>query len=67
MLDVCDKGTWEETVWELGSEMDSPRRALLRLLVLAGPGLDHEEDSDAEGPAVRLTAAAAAADSDRTC
>lgn len=45
--------------------MDSPCRALLRLLILTGPVVDKEEDDEAERDVGRLIVAVA--DSDPTC
>lgn len=67
MLDIGERGARGETVGGLGSEMDSPRRALLRLRVLAGPVslVDEGEGDEAGGDGGLLIVAVA--DSDRTC
>lgn len=67
MLDIAERGARGETVGGLGSEMDSPRRALLRLWTLAGPVslVDEGDGDEARGDGGRLIVAVA--DSARTC
>lgn len=67
MLVNGERGARGETVGGLGSEMDSPRRALLRLRILAGPGslVAEGEDEELEGEGGRLIVAEA--DSARAC
>lgn len=67
MLDSGEGCARGETVEGIGSEMDNPRRELLRLRILAGPvGLvDDGEGVEAGGDGGRLIVAVA--DSDRTC